>query len=257
MDTEARLTAYMDGELSAADVALLERELQVDEALATELLTLQRAVALVREHGRIAAPDDFHARLMAETDDLAVPVALSNWRRRPFGIPIQALALAALALLVIFVALPEAPTEPAPVLPASQLQIPDAPATTRSSLDVPRTEEPIPQASPEFFVGHVPTGGLMLTTMDPEALTRLLDQRDTLGIALIDEYGNAIEEGELDERVTVWLEVPIQNYKAVEHALEKLGHLRKGPEEMAGGTVTLSLQIQLRKAYPMKPILPD
>jgi hypothetical protein len=264
MDTEARLTAYIDGELTQAETAHLETELQTDAGLRAQLRALQDTMALVRDHGRVRAPVDFHERVMAATEELAVPVALSDWKRRPFGVPIQLVALAALAILVVLVALPDPPTT-LPTAPATQLQIPQstAPVESGSSIDVVPSEE-APEANDVprddvggMFMGHVPTGGLMLTTTDSDVLSRLLSQRETLGIEVLDERGARLKNSELDERTTLWIEVPVQRYKAVEQALSDMGQLRKGTEEMVGGNVSISLQIHLQKAYPMHPILPD
>lgn len=113
--TDARfeaLSAYLDGELTPAEAARVDAELASDASLRAELDELAGARAFFAEHGPVAAPADFLAGVLAAVDH--EPVVQLAWYRRPFGVPVEALAVAAAALLVIWVALPGGPDASAP-----------------------------------------------------------------------------------------------------------------------------------------------
>lgn len=106
---DERVTAYLDDELSPTERAAFEAELQTNPALQAELDALSSAQAFLSDHGSLAAPagllDDI---LAAAAEENVVSIA---WYRRPFGIPLEGLAVAAAALLVVYVALPGGPAE--------------------------------------------------------------------------------------------------------------------------------------------------
>lgn len=101
---DERLTAYLDGELSPAEVAALEADLERDPALRAELDALTSVSAFLADNLPMAAPPDFLDDVLAAT--AGENVVQLAWYRRPFGIPLEGLAVAAAALLVVYVALP-------------------------------------------------------------------------------------------------------------------------------------------------------
>ena len=59
----------------------------------------------MRKHGPTRAPDAFLDRVLAAVEDEPMPAAAAPWWRRPFGVPLEGLVLAATALIVVGVAL--------------------------------------------------------------------------------------------------------------------------------------------------------
>lgn len=102
MDSTELLSAYLDGELSPQEIRQLERRLDEDEALRTELESLRATIRLLREHGRVSAPIALQAGLERALASEPVPSAKVVWL--PRGVSLQALAVAAVALLVVGIA---------------------------------------------------------------------------------------------------------------------------------------------------------
>ncbi len=69
------------------------------------MASLDGAVRLVRKHGPMRAPDAFLDHVLAAVAHEPMPVAAPPWWRRPFGVPLEGLMLAATALIVVGVAL--------------------------------------------------------------------------------------------------------------------------------------------------------
>lgn len=116
------LSAFLDGELPAARAAEVERSLASQPALRAELERLRATRADVGRLHRTRAPKGVFDAIMDAVDDDAQLQARRNRWQRPFGIPLQGLAIAAVTLLVLWTALPtpdsapepEAAAEPAP-----------------------------------------------------------------------------------------------------------------------------------------------
>lgn len=102
---DERLSAYLDDELTSSEIAELEADLARDPALRAELDTLRSLQGFLRSSAPVAAPPGFleDVLALAAEEDNVVQLA---WWRRPFGIPLEGLAVAAAALLVVYVALP-------------------------------------------------------------------------------------------------------------------------------------------------------
>ncbi len=102
----ADLSAYLDGELNDTEVADLEALLQEDAELRAELATLEEATDFFRTHAPARAPDNFVANVLALVELEPVPANnVAAWWRRPMGMPIEGVAVAAAALLVLGVTL--------------------------------------------------------------------------------------------------------------------------------------------------------
>ena len=102
--TDERLSAYLDGDLMAEELAALEHELAHDAQLRAELDALRLVVRTLRDEGPVRAPLGFHVAVMDRIEE-EHPQA-SWWRRalqRPLGIPAQgwAVVLAAAAVLLV------------------------------------------------------------------------------------------------------------------------------------------------------------
>ncbi len=93
-----RLSAYLDGELSAAEAREVEAALAHDPALRSELEDLREAIELLHDGGLVEPPAGFADRLASRLDAEPMPV---GWRRWVRNIRPETLMLAAAALLVV------------------------------------------------------------------------------------------------------------------------------------------------------------
>ena len=168
MDTffaKNRLSSYLDGSLNDAEAAEVEAALSEDAGLRDEYDRMRRAVELLRSVGPTEAPAGFHARVMASVAAEPAPGGVVTLFRRTLGrVPVEALALAAAALLVVLViqnrggksAMDEALRQDAPtasVLPngssTSLGEAQDAQASTSGEGTTAKDAAPPPPASPD------------------------------------------------------------------------------------------------------------
>ncbi len=163
---DERLSAYLDGELTDEEVEHLEADLARDAALQAELSRLRAVVAFLHDEGPVRAPLGFHSAVMARIDEEhPVRAPWWAWMRRPFGMPVEGLAVAAVALLVLAVVgwpVGEAPPEgEAPVwrdVPAEPDAAPaavKAPKTESAEEAVPEPPRPAPQTKSEASTKEV------------------------------------------------------------------------------------------------------
>ena len=99
-----QLSAYIDGELSSAEMAEVDRALRENPQLRQEYERLLATVEFVRSAGPVQAPADLHSRVLAQVS--AEPMPGGFWRRvRGFfaGIPMETVAVAMAAVLVTVV----------------------------------------------------------------------------------------------------------------------------------------------------------
>lgn len=98
-----RLHAWLDGDLSTLEEQALMAAMARDPALRAEAHALREGRDLLRRVAPLAAPDGFADRVLAAVE--REPVVLDRWRawRRPFGVPLEGLALAAAVLVVVMV----------------------------------------------------------------------------------------------------------------------------------------------------------
>ncbi len=101
-----RLSAYLDGELSDAEMAEVARALEEQPELREAYRELQAAVELLREHGPVQAPPRFHAQVMQRVEGVG---HRGGWLSRLLGPlgrhPAQGLGVlvvAAAVLLLVF-----------------------------------------------------------------------------------------------------------------------------------------------------------
>lgn len=166
-----QLSAYLDGELDATQVAQLEALLQEDPELRSELEALERATDFFRTHAPLKAPDNFVENVLALVEHEPVPANNPAWWRRPFGMPIEGVAVAAAALLVLGVTLNfqsgtdagqfgSAPRDAAVAQKASPSKD-EASAKAVAKADVP-VSDAVADAAPKAAVGleKTATGGL-------------------------------------------------------------------------------------------------
>jgi hypothetical protein len=138
---EESLSAYLDGELSSADKARVEKHLEQCEACAENLATLRKTVSLLKELPTVQAPRSFAVRRTAVEVKRAAPPA---WG---YGLLKGATALAALLLVLLiggdlalhFVGAPMAYF--APAAPAAEVAL--APSVEPEMAPAPAEEEPL------------------------------------------------------------------------------------------------------------------
>lgn len=133
-----RLSAYLDGTLSDAESVEVSEAIEADVELRREFESLQQAVELLRREGPVEAPAGFHARVMESVRDEPAPGGVVVRLRRLFTrVPVEALALAAAALVVISVVGGR---------PGDQTSADDA-VTAAKGLSLPSSEEQTRQAA--------------------------------------------------------------------------------------------------------------
>lgn len=108
------VSAYLDGELTDAEIEAFEAELERNAALQWELDEIREVSEWLAADGPTAAPMGFANRVMARIDEEhpARPSAWA-WLRRPFGLPIEGVVLALSAAIVLVLVLPRSAPEPA------------------------------------------------------------------------------------------------------------------------------------------------
>lgn len=155
-----RLSAYLDGALSDAEAVEVSDAIEADPDLRREFEALQQAVELTRREGPAQAPTGFHARVMEAVRDEPAPGGIALRLRRVFTrVPVEALALAAAALVVISVVGgrpgEESPAADDEVRAASELALPEsvarealAPDTPGASADGEEAPPPAAEAPP-------------------------------------------------------------------------------------------------------------
>jgi len=229
------LSAFLDGELSAEEELDLQGRLLKDPTLRAELDALREVVAAVRARGVERAPLHFHAGVMQAVDSEPVNSlrGVRSWLRRPFGIPAEGLALAAVALWVLFGALDAS-------RPGSSAWTQEEPRSGGSDKAEVRGAFPA--------VGTLPEA-LALATDEPEFVEELLAGAQGLGVRVLDEHGRPVTDAGLWNHRTVWVEVPVERFDELREELRRHGSLQQGPLVVVGGTPLIRLEVQL---YPAK-----
>jgi len=141
-----RLSAYLDGALSDAESLEVSAAIEADPDLRREFEALQQAVELLRREGPAEAPVGFHARVMESVRDEPAPGGAGVRIRRLFTrVPVEAIALAAAALVVVSVVGGRPDTDGPPDM--------DAPVRVASELALPGAVPPTPEADAETVTG--------------------------------------------------------------------------------------------------------
>ncbi len=109
-----RLSAYLDGELPTSEAREVEAALARNPALRAEYEQLRDLVEQLRSEGPIAAPARLRNRL---TERLAAEAMPSAWRRWLPRVPLEAVALAAVALFALILVSTPKTTPPLEVPP--------------------------------------------------------------------------------------------------------------------------------------------
>jgi negative regulator of sigma E activity len=98
-----RLSAYIDGELSDAEMAEVEKSIRENPSVRAEYSRMLNAVELLRSQGPVEAPEGFSERLAALLATEPLPRSRTRWIPKPFRhLPLEAFGLAIAAVLVVF-----------------------------------------------------------------------------------------------------------------------------------------------------------
>ena len=92
------LSAYLDGELTDAEARALEVQLSQDPSLMAELNEIQAVQSFMRSHGPTQAPPGFYTNVLSALEDEPMERSWWAWFSRPFGLPVQGIAVAAIGL---------------------------------------------------------------------------------------------------------------------------------------------------------------
>ena len=76
---DERLSAYLDGELSAEEAEQLEAELEADPSLRAELDRLNVVVSMLADEGPVRAPLGFHHAVMERVEREHPAAANTTW----------------------------------------------------------------------------------------------------------------------------------------------------------------------------------
>ena len=99
-----RLSAYIDGQLSDAEMAEVEKSIRENPSVRSEYNRMLHAVELVRNQGPVSVPEGFRERLEARLAVERAPKPRLRWLPAPLRrLPLEAIGLAMAAILVVSV----------------------------------------------------------------------------------------------------------------------------------------------------------
>ena len=118
-----RLSAYLDRTLPKTEAEAVSEAIARDISLSADLRSVQQALKLLHQHGKVEAPNGFQARCLAVITEQPVPGSQVAWlQRRIARIPTELVALVGAAIIVVF-ALYEDTPDGGPEAQAVQTQI--------------------------------------------------------------------------------------------------------------------------------------
>lgn len=133
-----RLSAYIDGALPEREASEVAEAIAHDPDLKAEYEALRLAVSTLRQHGPVSAPEGFRARVMTAVEREPSRSGVVVQLRRVFSrVPVEAMAVAAAALLVVFATASQMQSSPAlqPETPPADLA--KAPASVAKTETTP------------------------------------------------------------------------------------------------------------------------
>lgn len=133
-----RLSAYIDGTLSDAEMAEVEQAIRESPEVRAEYSRMLSAVERLREQGPMQAPAGFSERLNARLALEKMPRRRFSWLPESFrSIPLEAMGLAFSALLVVFLI----QRDPSPEQPADLMAKEDKEVVGEASESKPPVEQ--------------------------------------------------------------------------------------------------------------------
>lgn len=209
---DERISAYLDDELPPAERRAFEAELEANAALQDAVDRFTRARDLMRRHGHTPAPSGFADRVLDAIDDAEAANPRDTWWRRPLGLRVEAWALAAVALLVLWFALPEPAAPPVEAGDAFA----DAPSGTVASDDG------------SLAVARVPTTWILQTDAP-------LDDVRTAVVGA----GGQWDDGSQG----IAIRVNASDVRGVEAVLGRMGNLRRAGAQAVRGAAEIKLSV--------------
>ncbi|MCB9681631.1 MAG: hypothetical protein H6733_09190 [Alphaproteobacteria bacterium] len=209
---DERISAWLDGELSAEEALAFQRDLDRDPALAQAVALLKGVRDDLVRHGPVRAPTGFVSDVFDRIDEAEAVAPSTAWWRRPLGVPVEVFAAAAVALLVLWAAMPT----PAPAPHAATAPFPDdAPTATLAGAGAP------------VVVAAAP--GYTLVTSLPADEVR----------AVVDAVGGTLRDGD-----PMVIKVPAVGLSPLRAQLRQLGTLTPSARERpVAGDVTFTLTL--------------
>jgi len=255
-----RLSAFLDGTLSAEESAEVQDAIERNPDLKAEYESMKQVVDLLHQKGPMRAPDGFHARVMAQVQD--EPRNLFTLRRFFHRVPVEAVALAAAAILVVIglsqqgaenspavAPLPPAKTAASPLVPppviANGPVEPQNEPTGEAVQDVPEVTVPLPNPDPVVEVATQTTPSLAkpVNTVPREAYVAEWEQNEDPFIEIPGDAGMAEQEPEMPRELSDGLSpaaaTPIQ-YRITLGNSEVLYDLQDLASETAGQLTSAS-----------------
>lgn len=110
-----RLSAYLDGTLSKTEAAEVCEAIARDPELQREYRAMRRALEVLHRQGPLSAPSDLHLRVMGRvTLERGPSTWRARWRRSTARVLVEAIALAAAAVLAVVILVRRTHTDPRP-----------------------------------------------------------------------------------------------------------------------------------------------
>ncbi|MEN0066089.1 MAG: hypothetical protein AAGA48_28365 [Myxococcota bacterium] len=107
------VSAYLDGELTDAEILAFEAELERNAALRADLDEIREVSEWLAAEGPTEAPMGFANRVLARIEEEhPAPSPWWTWLRRPFGMPLEGVVVALSAAIVLALVIPRATTPP-------------------------------------------------------------------------------------------------------------------------------------------------
>lgn len=155
-----RLSAYIDGELSASERNEVDAALKRSPELRDEYERLLGTVDFMREHGSVQAPPDFHTRVLAAVADEPMPGGFWLKIKGFFtAVPMESLAVAVAAILVaVLVGSNMDDTPPIPETEPIQVAALDD-ETALVGAELPKTAPELTAAAPPESTGAAKKDG--------------------------------------------------------------------------------------------------
>lgn len=237
LELEEDLSALLDGELSPAEQAALEARLSEDPALQARYDELAEARAFFGKHGAVAAPDDLLGSILAaaEAEGTESNVVQMPFWQKPLGVPIAGWAVAAAALLVVYVALPTFDGgEPADTNAAAR-----APGTYDevASWSAPKKQLEAPaEAEPQTEAGDAASDDAVAVVEQPQLDNTDADKAADLAKELNAPaaYGLTTKSSPKDAAIDAKLEAVAQKVAAEQDAKRKEEEVRKKKLRLVG-----------------------
>ncbi|MBT3219720.1 MAG: hypothetical protein HN348_11560 [Proteobacteria bacterium] len=182
------LSAYLDGELTDVERTEVKQQLQSDAELRSELETIKSAVAFLQTHGPVKAPPNFMAEVLSAVENEPMPQGgWWAWLRKPFGLPIEGLAVAVAAAAVLFIVWPTKEYEP-------NLEAATKPVAAQPSPTDPKGWSSSAQGQEEMLNPQNDNDGVAVVDLPDEVERQIAEKRKDNGKKELSEDSKLLQE---------------------------------------------------------------